>query len=341
MTTLTPSSPRVTNGFKFAGFHNNTILVLGDKESWSSWPRQTGGERVTHDTAEMMQHSWRQLMVMISWWWWSAEDDDQLKMMISWWGWSPCPSPPSWPCRWSWCWPARSCAAATGPGCCSRSGCSGTSAGSAVDPRPAMQQHLETTTTTAVRAGGVQQFNNYGAVWWWPQESLPLPPAPLLRYWASGDKWTVSRSSNMDRGIYCHQSGGYIVIKISWQGEIMHCYPNLVPPAWLLTTQDDVFTVTVKWITGEYIPVPHAPHWGGDVTRLLLSDYSLGWDQFLDCHIVTQHPASSSSHLQRGKLFIGLISVEYNRASASVCDETRRGDDGPPSSWRNKIFFRS
>ena len=71
MTTLTPSSPRVTNGFEFAGFHNNTILVLGDKESWSSWPRETGGERVTHDTAEMM------LKMKISWRWWSAEDDDQ------------------------------------------------------------------------------------------------------------------------------------------------------------------------------------------------------------------------------------------------------------------------
>ena len=68
MTTLTPSSPRVTNGFEFAGFHNNTILVLGDKESWSSWPRETGGERVTHDTAEMM------LKMMISWRWWSADE---------------------------------------------------------------------------------------------------------------------------------------------------------------------------------------------------------------------------------------------------------------------------
>ena len=148
------------------------------------------------------------------WRWWSAEDDDLLKMMISRWGWSPCPSPPSWPCRWSWCWRARSCAAATGPGCCSRSGCSGTSAGSAAGPRPAMQQQLETTTTAAVRAGQVQQFNNYGAVFWWPQESLPR--APLLRYWAtghwaSGDKWTMFPD-------HPTWTGGYILTS---QGDIL------------------------------------------------------------------------------------------------------------------------
>ena len=133
--------------------------------------------------------------------------------MISRWGWSPCPSPPSWPCRWSWCWPARSCAAATGPGCCSRSGCSGTSAGSAADPRPAMQQQLETT-TAAVGAGQVQQFNNYGAVFWWPQESLPR--APLLRYWAtghwaSGDKWTMFPDHPTWTWVYILTSQGYIL----------------------------------------------------------------------------------------------------------------------------------
>ena len=195
MTTLTPASPRVTNGFEFAGFHNNTILVLGDKESWSSWPRETGGERVTHDTAEMM-----------------------LKMMISRWGWSPCPSPPSWPCRWSWCWPARSCAAATGPGCCSRSGCSGTSAGSAADPRPAMQQHLETkqqqqqqweqdecsSLTIMVRCSG-----DHRRVCHEHRYSVTGPPGtgPVV---TSGQCFQIIRHGQGDifspvRGTYCHQ----------------------------------------------------------------------------------------------------------------------------------------
>ena len=52
------------------------------------------------------------------------------------WGWTPCPSPLSWPCRWSWCWRGHSSASASLRDCCSRIWCSETSAASVGDPRP-------------------------------------------------------------------------------------------------------------------------------------------------------------------------------------------------------------
>ena len=51
-------------------------------------------------------------------------------------GWTPCQSPRSWPCRWSWCWPARSSVFSSLPGCGSRIWCNETIAGSAGGPRP-------------------------------------------------------------------------------------------------------------------------------------------------------------------------------------------------------------
>ena len=93
-----------------------------------------------------------------------------------------------------------------------------------------------------------------------------------------------------------------------------------------------------------YIPVPHAPHWGGDVTRLLLSDYSLGWDQFLDCHIVTQHPAPAISSEENFSLgWFQLNTTEHQHQSVMKRDEEmmdpRHHDETKYFFDRNEIFF--
>ena len=59
------------------------------KESWSSWPRQTGGgeghPRHSWDDATQLTSADGddQLKMMISWRWWSAEGDDQLMRLKS------------------------------------------------------------------------------------------------------------------------------------------------------------------------------------------------------------------------------------------------------------------
>ena len=62
MTTLTPSSPRVTNGFEFAGFHNNTILSWEIRSHDRPDPGRLEG-RGSHTT--QLRWCWR---------WWSADE---------------------------------------------------------------------------------------------------------------------------------------------------------------------------------------------------------------------------------------------------------------------------
>ena len=117
--------------WNFARFHFKKEILAGQKVSQWEVTKPPSGIRRHFLLVSMLRAS--RLLVFRSG---GFSSPRRVGELVSSAGWTPCQSPRSWPCRWSWCWPARSSVFSSLPGCGSRIWCNETIAESAGGPRP-------------------------------------------------------------------------------------------------------------------------------------------------------------------------------------------------------------